>query len=297
MPCTSTGDYLEDLYRYRTGLSTYNPMVKRIRTYSRPYSAGAYAGGRQRGTGRRSVSEQAYQKAYAGRSSSMPLYRRMPAARAVAYAGEVKGVDTPLSLSPVIDTVNTNASSFVLNLVQAGTGSWNRVGRKISMRSVRISGSVLYTFIERATTGQILSNQLRMVVVWDKQPSGGAVPTFDNIFGVTEQNGTESSHFLDPLRFDGMDRFQILRDKRIVFNPSLFNAAGGTTDGTEIREPIDEFIPLGGRQTNFSGQSTPMTITDINSGALYVFFRSDGGLAEQVLNIQPETHARLRYVD
>ena len=106
--------------------------------------------------------------------------------------GELKGMDTDLSLTPVISTTNTNGSSFVANLVQQGAGSWNRVGRKIYAKSLRIKGIVTFTNTPTFATGAQNNNWCRMVVVHDQQPSSGSIPTFDAIFGITAQDGTES---------------------------------------------------------------------------------------------------------
>jgi len=124
------------------------------------------------------------------RASARALSRRAPARRAVVAAvrnaSEKKGVDTSIALTPVIATTNTNASSFVLNLIQAGNGSWNRVGRKVHLKSLRLRGHLRWLYGNNAGTNNLDANAVRMVVVWDKQPSGGAIPTFDAIFGKTD---------------------------------------------------------------------------------------------------------------
>ena len=195
--------------------------------------------------------------------------------KSVAYItrpGELKGVDTSLSLSPVIATTNTNASSFVLNLIQSGTGSWNRIGKKIRLKSVRLRGVARFVYKADGTSGEINSNNLRMIVVWDKQPCGNAVPAFDQIFGRTDQDGIESTEWMDQLKYDNTGRFSVLRDVVFDMNPSTGNR--GTPTGTvTLSHSFDEFIKLGGREVVYSGQSSPMTIADVSSGAVYVFFR------------------------
>lgn len=220
-----------------------------------------------------------------------------PRSRSVAYAGELKGMDTLLAESPVIDSTSTNAGIFAVNLIQTGTGSWNRIGRKVALHSLRIWGTALFTYAEFPTSGNLRANKLRMVVVWDKQPSGGSLPTFDTIFGSTVQDGTEATGFLDAIKYDSMDRFVVLRDKKFDFQVEAFNAAGGTVDNISENVDIDEYIRLGGRECNYSGQSTPMTISDINSGALYVIFRADQNDTASSILISPQTKCRLRYRD
>lgn len=212
-------------------------------------------------------------------------------------SGEKKGVDQALTQADIVATTNTNDNALCLNLVRPGSGSYNRVGRKIFNKSIRLTGDAYCTLGPDATTGIIAGSALRMVVVWDKQPSG-ALPTFDDIFGVTAQDGTESSVVCAPPRYDNMGRFQILRDKTLIADPPGPAYTSGTTDVYQCVIHFDEYVKLGNRTTVFSGQSSPCTIADISSGGLYVYFRSDfytNGTREWT--IYANSNARLRYSD
>lgn len=210
--------------------------------------------------------------------------------------GEKKGVDLVIA-GQAIATTNTNGSAFTLNLVQPGSASYNRVGRKIFNKSVRLTGVAQYAYRPVTTTASTHGAPLRMVVVWDKQPSG-ALPTFDDIFGVTLQDGTEQSTVYSPPRYDNMSRFQVLRDKIIECNPDMLAATGGTVNNVLPSYHFDEYIKLGNRTTVYSGQSSPATIADISSGALYVYFRSRLDLTNEAeWSIRDESNARLRYSD
>ena len=212
-------------------------------------------------------------------------------------AGELKGMDTVLTQASVVSTTNTNAHAVVLNLIQPGTGSWNRVGRKAHLRSLRLIGTALFINSVQAASLDQYMTPLRMVVVWDKQPSGAAIPTFDAIFGITDQNGSESSTVMAPLRYDNMDRFQVLKDSRLQVQ---LGGLSGNTTGTADNYyyiPFDEYVPLGNRETVFSGQSNPMTIADISTGALYVYFRTPLSIATNNVadwRIDSSSIARLR---
>lgn len=217
---------------------------------------------------------------------------------AVRRAGEKKGMDTPLSVGAVVATTNTNDDALVLNLVQQGAGSWNRIGRKVNLTSVRLRGIARHTSATAATSGDLNANGLRMIVVWDKQPSGAAIPTFDTIFGLTQQDGTESATYLAPVRYDNMDRFSVLRDCHITMSPQLWNNEGGTTDAARYDYAFDEYIKLGTREVVYLGQSNPMTIADISTGALYVYFRAEADTAgTNQVAIDADSFARLRYSD
>jgi len=223
------------------------------------------------------------------------------AARAVALAvkaqQELRGVDTTIAVADILNTTNTNVDVIPLNLVVPGNGSFNRQGRKIRMKSVRCFGSLACVIGETATTSSLAGVIVRLVVVYDKQPSG-VLPTFDTIFGHTLPDGTEASSFLDPLRYDNTSRFRVLRDLRKDFNPMLWNNAGGTVDGQIMVANFDEYIKLPDLETVYSGQSSPQTIADISSGALYFIARASLSTASiGEASVSSSSFARLRYTD
>lgn len=214
--------------------------------------------------------------------------------RGMKTSNEIKGVDTDVGgvVGAVLTTTNTNGDTVPLNLIQQGAGSWNRVGRKTHLKSVRITGRA--TLALQAAANVEATSILRMVLIWDKQPSGAAIPAWDVIFGQTDQLGAETSNFLSPPRYDNMDRFRVLRDIKIHANSA--NVTTSTTT-TGIREVcIDEFVKLPALESVYSGQSNPMTIADISTGALYIAFRQSnstyGGW-----QIADPTFARVRYFD
>lgn len=221
-------------------------------------------------------------------------YRSYPRS---ALKEPAKGMDTYLSIPAgnVVSTTNTNDSSFVLNLVAPGTGSWNRIGRVISSKSIRIKGT--YILEMDKSTNTLDGNTLRAVVVWDKQPCGSSVPTFQDIFGTTTQAGSEGSHFLAPPAFDNMNRFRVLHDRTYTANPSVDPPANTTSTNVFYEIAVDEYLPLKNLVTNYSGQSDPQTISDISSGALYIFFRASKNVTQSRWLISNNTSCRLRYED
>lgn len=214
-------------------------------------------------------------------------------------AVEKKGVDTDIDVAAgsVLATTNTNGAIIVLNLVAPGTGSWNRIGKRIRMQSVRVKGLAVHRYERLVTTESLVGSTLRMVIVHDNNPNSGSIPTFDTIFGRTSDQGTETSEFLDNLRFDNTGRFRVLKDTVIVSNVN----AAGIADGALVENkcPFDEYIRLGGMETIFSGQTADPTIADISTGALYVVFRAsenDGSGSTTQWAIENAT-SRLRYYD
>lgn len=209
---------------------------------------------------------------------------------------EKKGVDTNLTDASLTATTNTNVDVFAVNLTDTGTNSWNRIGRKIVLKSLRIR---IQPTIQYSIDTGVRGAAMRMVVVWDKQPSG-ILPTFDTIFGNTVQNGTESViDIFAPIRYDNMDRFKILRDVVREINPSGpgNSGSGGSLNNSAFGEYIDEYIDLKGLESIFSGQTSPATIADLSSGGLYVILRSQLDAASGDVVASTSGFARLRYTD
>lgn len=219
-----------------------------------------------------------------------PRQVRVPAARAL---GEKKGMDTAISFGTINSTVNDNSGMIVLNLIQQGAGSWNRVGRKVNLRSLRIRGDISHTQTTGAS-GTTVGQTVRCVVVWDKQPSSGTIPQWQDMFGFTAQDGSEGTSMYAPIRYDNMDRFSILRD--VTYDPQP-GAKSGNPDIVIYHNTIDEYIRLGDRECVFSGQSNPMTIADISSGAIYFCVRAKINNPLTMVSSIGNMTARLRYTD
>lgn len=215
--------------------------------------------------------------------------------RPIVYrkSADVKGMDT--SIGTVVQTLGsntgTNTDIICMNLIQMGNGSWNRVGKKVCLKSLRLLGTVTLRTISPNNSE---SNAFRMCVVWDKQPSGNTIPIFSEIFGRTVQNGAESSQIYDPIRYDNSGRFKILLERKYEMNIGYEAANGGSSN---YIKHIDEFLDLKNRETIFSGQSVPMTIADVSTGALYIVFRANIDSLVSEITVNDNFMSRLRYTD
>jgi len=251
------------------------------------------------------ASSGSYQRVRLSRKSDKPLVRRYPMKRArgqkasyivpVRSRFEIKGMDTDISLTPIVSTTNTNDCAFCLNLIQSGAASWNRVGRKTHLRSLRIVGSLLFNS-QPTGTGGAIDNYVRMVVVWDKQISGAALPQFDAIFGITSQTGAESCPDITcPPRYDNMDRFRVLLDCVIEQPPLPIQSFAGTA-AVGHHVPFDKYIKLKNLESVYSTNNNPMTIADVSTGALYIYFRARQNVGGQAI-VTMDAISRVRYTD
>jgi len=237
---------------------------------------------------------------YRRRSYRRPRYRsRMLSRRQPRITGarssmrallvkEKKFVDTNVNVSSIISTSNTNSDIYFLNGVQTGAAPYNRVGRKIYMLSVRISGTVTCVL----TTGPgIPANNFRMIVVYDSRPTS-SLPTFDEIFLTVDQTGATSSSSMQSNRnvLTG-NRFRILRDVRLPFSaPSALAATTGT-----VASSVDIFVKLPNLVSEYQSNSNPSTIADCVGGALYLIVRGGVNDAQTTFNCNLDT--RLRFTD
>jgi len=203
----------------------------------------------------------------------------------------------------IVKTVSTNDNIYLLNGIQEGVGSWNRIGRYIWNKSIELDIGAAWSSAYSATDTEIIgASWLRCLVVWDKQPNSGTIPTFETIFGQTTQTGAESSSVQDHLRYDNMFRFKVLLDETI--NPTITNsttstqtspATGGLVQTTYIK--FHKYLKLGNKMTNFSGTANPTTTANISTGALYLILRSPAASGTESWYVSANSTARLRYVD
>lgn len=218
------------------------------------------------------------------------------AADVIKNAGELKGVDLDLPTGAVSANISDSSGFYVPQLCNMGTGSYNRVGRKQFLHSIRISGAVFWLSKQDSGGSVTYPNRLRMALVWDKQPSG-ALPVYSDIFAVTTADGTTTPFFSANQNYANTGRFHVIRDKWITFNPVSGSAASATTGVVEQRQ-VDMFVKLN-KETVYSGNTVPPsgpTISDISSGALYLIVKAGYNNAENYVDCT-NLKCRVRYTD
>lgn len=188
---------------------------------------------------------------------------RMLPAQLSARNPEVKAVDLPAALY----TLNTTQVITPLNLVAVGSSFFNRIGRRIEMKNIRITGS-----IETTNNASTDADYCRIVIIYDRQ-TNGALPAFADIFQDTAQDGTNTNNSLSNVNLNNRDRFVILRDLRLFLplvsvtgSPTFF----GAPDPVEPTYNIDLFVRLKGLVTQYKADSSPAVIGDIATGGLFL---------------------------
>lgn len=217
------------------------------------------------------------------------------------YGEELKGMDTMLTVSigGVVSTNTTNEGAFCLNLIQEGVNGLQRIGDFIKLKSLLIKLTGICRYSPAGDGGGMVANLLRAIVVWDKDPNGTTVlPDFNDIIGTAQGTGSLFAPLTGEVNYQFVNRFEILADTTMLSTPKVYYPAGDLSRASETIHQWEQEIDLNGLTTTFKSSSTPMTVGNIYSGALYLYVRglvNTSGLSQWYL---PNTSwCRLRYTN
>jgi len=233
---------------------------------------------------------------------------RMSRIPAYAYAAprlrEFKRYDTNLGVLQITPQ-NSFLPQSLLNPVVQGSSFFQRIGNKISMKSLKIRGHVTPSpaGIWDSTNNVLTGDYLRWFVIYDRQPNGVA-PLIQDVLRDTNNATTviTNQSGINPLN---RDRFLILRDQTFSTN-NFVNITVGTVPvsqaiaigpqglGQEGKGDftVDDFIKLKGLETVYNVNNAG-GIGDIQTGSLFFFITTDLGGAKYQIDCQ----FQLRYYD
>jgi len=222
------------------------------------------------------------------------LAPRLPAAQ-TSSGKELKSCDFPLqAATPQVNILGLTATFICVNTVQEGSSFYNRIGRRIQMQSLHVTGDI----IDNGTAGGAVGHYLRIMMLYDRQPNGAA-PVIGDVLTDYGSQGVTSSTSYSHLNMNNADRFKILRDLRIHIADDSTNTVDNVDqaiiDYTNNRVNVNEFIRLGALDVHYKASSNPGVIGDIASGALWVV--TFGNVASASSPYSFKWTARLRYND
>lgn len=159
--------------------------------------------------------------------------------------------------------VNTTGTFTLLAVPVLGSDFTQRIGRKITLRTVYIKGRVV---TEASTAGPALiaaSQHCRMIVFVDMQPNGAAPAVTDLLVSATPAS---------QLNLNNRDRFKIIRDKEFVLDPYIVSFTATTAYASAPNQvKFCKVFKKINVETIFNATNGG-TIADITSGALYMFW-------------------------
>jgi len=216
------------------------------------------------------------------------LLRQTASEKKVIFSGDTDPINQPLNM-------NTTAVLYCPNLIQVGSSMFNRIGRKIEMRSIRLVANINTLNTTRTT---LTPDAGRIMVVYDRQ-TNGAFPAIADILQDTDQAGANLTESVSGINMNNRERFVTLIDKKFTI-PQATLTAGVLTNvfpnDCAVPVKIDEFRKLRGLTTHFKADSNPAVIGDIATGALYILSLAQTQAAGTEL-FNYRWNCRLKYVD
>lgn len=175
---------------------------------------------------------------------------------------ERKWVDLALSGSHF----SSVAAPLLLNGTTKGTDVYNRIGRRLKIKSINIRGYVVFN----GSYAGPAPDYMRAAIIYDREP-GGALPTWSDIFQDTTNAGAAAGLSTSPLNLNNTDRFAVLKDWHWSVVGGLLNQATappGQTFPTATEMNIRWFKKLNLDVRYNSGNAG--TIADLTTGAMYM---------------------------
>jgi len=185
-----------------------------------------------------------------------------------------------------------NDSGCIQNVVRTvqGAGIPNRIGNKISLKSLRIRGSLEVT----GNGGSPPPQNARFMVIYDRQVNG-VYPALNSILAdVSSANVITAGDFLSSINPSFYDRYIVLCDKIFILGSNPLNSTDqGPTDLKCF--VLDEFIKLKGLEVVFTSSTVGGPIADVTTGTLYMIGWSDAANGNEPYYMNIKT--RLRFYD
>lgn len=187
-------------------------------------------------------------------------------------AGELKFLDvdgvTSATSIPLSNDFTTPGATFLLNGLVPGSGASNRIGRKVTIKSLYIRCT-----IQLATTS-VRGGNVRMMVVYDKQANATAPAVTDILL---------DDSFYSANNLSNRDRFVTLVDT--VSEPIGTATVYGQSMVVHKKLNLETMYNAGAAGT----------IGDITSGSIYIMFAQSGTIGTG--NPTATWTSRIRYTD
>lgn len=185
---------------------------------------------------------------------------------------ELKVINTDQSLST---TVASAGAVTLINGVAQGTDYTDRIGRKITMKSIFSK----FFLLPNSTTNQVNGNIVRVMVFYDTQ-TNAAAPTVADVL--------QTAAYDAPINLSNRDRFKVILDKYYTMGAAVYTA-GSLTSGAPFPAYCKKFKKCS-LEVIFGG--TGATVGSIQSGGLFMLT-----IAAVDSVTWCDTYHRVRFID
>lgn len=235
---------------------------------------------------------QTHMKRKVSGSAHVPPTKRMKTTGNYQQGREL--AKTPKSELKAFDVTETNINFVVpagppvpttLSAMVNGAELYQRIGRKIYMKSIHIRG-----FVNLIATST--EDFLRIIVYYDSQPNGVA-PALTDI--IQDSTAAHNTTIMSGINLNNRQRFKILRDHQMHVPNLVLNAGVVSNESfpqTDDQLNINFFIKLKGLEAVYNAVNGG-TVADITSGAIGIICFSGSSNNSWELSFS----SRLRYYD
>lgn len=202
-------------------------------------------------------------------------------------AGDGLPVTRGFEINATTTVDNTNVWCICAPVI--GSEFFNRIGRRIQVRMIQVSG-----YWRPRVDTFVGTGKMRLVCVVDMQHNGTTNPAITDILSFS--GTTYCSEFMN---LDNRSRFKVIFDRRyVIYNNNIWNSttapdtasAASTTDSIMIDVVKKVNFPV-----TFGASSTTPKTSDIQTGAILLFAYSDDGGSGGGYRFRGTT--RVRYTD
>jgi len=222
------------------------------------------------------------QRASLSNRVSMAAAMRFGGFTSMARTSELKSID----LAAAAYALANVAVITPINLIRTGSSFFNRIGRKILLKSVHLKGEI------QAAGATPVHQFVRIMVIYDKQ-TNGVLPAIADILTAYDQAGAATTAVTDGRNLDKRDRFITLMDKMSAAPGA--DPAGTVVNTDQLSTYVERFIKVPNLPTQYQADSVPAVIGDIATGGLYLVTFGENAVGATSHNFAGSV--RLRYSD
>lgn len=167
-------------------------------------------------------------------------------------------------------TISSTAAVQNIVMIQQGGGESQRIGNKAALKSLRIRFQLIPTGNANFTT----INYARFMVIYDRQVNG-VYPAANTILSqLNQSNVTVAGTYLDSINPNFLERFVVLCDEYLTFQPASTVAANIDGPSTDKAFYMDKYIKLRNLEVQFGGNvltgAGGLGVANVTTGALYL---------------------------
>lgn len=206
-------------------------------------------------------------------------------------------IATGTSADKITTVTTNNANVYLLNGINAGYDSNERIGDSIIMRTLalRLLISRLHR-VELTSTPTQTENYIQLILVYDAVPTSLGLPNFNDMFQGKLQDGSPSNSINSLPKNSNFQRFKILFQK-LYLAKNYFHMRDETyTSYYQQYINVIEDIRLYNKTTQYNNDIVT-DVLNINQGALYLILRAihQQGSSVNEFNIENTSQIRLFY--